>query len=168
MKRLYLLRHAKSSWKEGNLPDRERRLAPRGRRATALLSTYIRSEQIVPELILCSPARRAQETFEGIASAFGEDPTIRTEDELYGSSAASLLQRLREIPEDVSSAMLIGHNPELQQLAVRLTPRTALIERIERKYPTGALATLTFDRRWADLDVGSASLAGLVTPDDLR
>ena len=168
MKRLQLLRHAKSSWKEGDLPDRERPLAPRGRRATVLLSAHLREEQVAPEVVLCSVARRARETLEGIAPALGDGAMILIEDELYGASAASLLERLRALPDEVDRAMLVGHNPALQQLVVALARPGPFRVRVEAKYPTGALATLTFDGRWSELEAESASLAGYVTPKDLR
>jgi phosphohistidine phosphatase len=168
MKLLYLLRHAKSSWEDAGLADRERPLAARGRAATELIATYLRSEGVAPALVLCSPARRAMETLEGIAAALGEDVSVQTEQELYGASAPDLLERLRQIPDTVPSAMLIGHNPAIQQLALGLARPDPLVERIEGKYPTGALATLEHEGRWRELVGGSATLTSFVRPRDLR
>src|SRR6266511_3696210 len=102
------------------LADSERPLAPRGRRASKLIARHFRSERIRPELVLCSPARRARETLERIAGALGDDAEIRIDSELYGASSSDLLARIRALPEGIGSAMLIGHNPGIQDLAVSL------------------------------------------------
>ena len=167
MRTLYLLRHAKSSWDDAALADHDRPLAPRGRRATKLLAKHIRGAGIVPELVLCSTARRVRETFEGISPALGDDVEVRFEPKLYGASADELPARLQAIPENVESAMLIGHNPSIQTLAECLCGDGDELERIRRKYPTGALATVQFPVAWHELAPGAATLADFVSPKDL-
>jgi phosphohistidine phosphatase len=166
MKRLYLLRHAKSSWQDPGLPDQDRPLASRGRRATKLVAEHLRRERIAPSLVLCSPARRTRETLEGIATGLGEDRSVRVERELYGASENDLLERLRAIPDEVQAVMLIGHNPAIQELALGLARSGGKLARIERKYPTGALATLTFTGSWRELE--TAKLVDFVRPKDLE
>jgi phosphohistidine phosphatase len=151
-RRLYLLRHAKSSWDDPGLADHDRPLAPRGRRAAKAMAKHLRDERIEPALVLCSSAVRARETLERVDPA-GE---VRIEPELYAANADELLDRLRRVSSDVESVMLIGHNPAMQELA-----------RIEHKFPTGALATLTFDGDWSDLRPGAAELAAFVRPKQL-
>ena len=127
MKSLLLLRHAKSSWDEPGLADRDRPLAPRGRRAAKALAGHLGQEGVQPALVLCSSARRARETLERIAPALGEaDVTI--EDGLYGATEDDLLERLRAVPDSVPSAMLIGHNPAIQALALCLAGSGAGLE----------------------------------------
>src|ERR671923_1158092 len=138
MKRLFLLRHAKSSWKDEGLADRDRPLAGRGRRAAKVMARHLQEEKISPALVLCSPARRTRETLEAVSPS-GE---VRIEDELYGASEAELLERLRRVPEAIESVMLIGHNPAIEELALGLASRGERLEDVERKFPTGALATL--------------------------
>ena len=167
MRRLYLLRHAKSSWDDPSLADRDRSLAPRGRKATKLLAGYLRGEQISPELVICSSARRARETLEGIASTLHDSTTVLIEDELYGASERDLMARVQAIPDTVGSAILIGHNPAIQSLAIDLASGGEDTAGIEGKYPTGALATLTFDGPWGALEQHTATLAGFVRPRDL-
>lgn len=164
MKRLYLLRHAKSSWDEPRLEDHERPLAPRGRRASKLLAEHLRRERIAPALVLCSSARRARETLEGLAPALAGEAPVRVERELYGASAGDLLGRLRATPDAVESVMLIGHNPAIQALALSLAAGGEGLARLERKYPTGALATLAFRGHWGELGPGVAELVGFVRP----
>jgi phosphohistidine phosphatase len=167
-RRLYLLRHAKSSWDDPTLADHDRPLAPRGQKATTLLVEYLRGKQIAPALVLCSPARRVVETYLGIEQAFGEDVSVQAERGLYGASADALLERLHEVPESVPSAMLIGHNPAIQELATALAHGSKKLEKLERKYPTGALATFTFEGDWCALNPKCVHRVNFVRPKDLR
>jgi phosphohistidine phosphatase len=168
MKRLYLLRHAKSSWKDTSLSDRDRPLAARGRRAAKAIARHLREQGIEPELVLCSTARRARETLDRIEPALGT-PIIRIEDDLYAASADALLERLRSVPDTVGSVMLIGHNPGLQELGLTLARRSDTVPELEAKYPTAALATLTVAAEsWRELDRGTAELVALVRPRDLE
>ena len=117
MHTIYLLRHAKSSWADPSLPDRERPLAPRGRRDAKRIASHLREGRVEPELVLCSSAARASQTLELVRRALGA-ATVRLEDGLYAASAEELLERLRTVPEDVASVLLIGHNPGLQDVAL--------------------------------------------------
>jgi phosphohistidine phosphatase len=171
-KHLFILRHAKSSWDDPGLHDHQRPLAPRGRRAVQLLHTYVRVHKIEPSLVLCSSARRTQETLDGVAPA-GQSVI---EPELYSASAGGLLDRIRRIPADTPSAMMIGHNPAMQMLVLRLAapPHTTVrdeesdLATVQRKFPTGTLATITFECEWQDLAAGAGVLTGLVRPKDLN
>jgi phosphohistidine phosphatase len=167
MRRIYLLRHAKSTWDEAGLADEDRPLAPRGRRATKLLADHLRREGIEPELVLCSSARRTRETLEGIAPAIGHGASVLIEPELYGASEDKLVERIRGTPDAVRSLMVIGHNPGIQAVAMRLAGSGEDLERVARKYPTGALATLDLEGSWHELGPGAARLAEFVTPKDL-
>ena len=163
-KQLFILRHAKSSWDNPGLEDHERPLALRGQRACAVIADHLRKNAIKPELVLCSSARRTRETLEGVAPT-GEHVI---EPQLYSASAEDVLGRLRQLPEDISSVMVIGHNPTLQMLVLRLARRDGTARpAVERKFPTGALATLTFDCGWHELAAGSAYLAEFLTPKEL-
>src|SRR5207249_535409 len=146
--RLLLLRHAKSSWTEPSLADHDRPLAPRGRRSAERMGAHLRAEPTQIQLILCSSARRARETLELVAPA-GE---IEVDRELYGASASGLLERVRDLADEVEVAMLIGHNPAIHELAVNLGGQALAA----RKFPTGALATLTFRGTWQTLAPGDA------------
>jgi phosphohistidine phosphatase len=167
MKHLYLLRHAKSSWDHPGLADDDRPLAPRGRQAAGLMAEHLRAEQIVPALVLCSPALRTRETLEALTAALGDDVPVRFEEDLYDASEDDLLERLRAVPDALESAMLIGHNPGIQYLAVNLAASGEALDRLRRKYPTGALATIAFTGRWSELEPGAAELTGFVRPKDL-
>ena len=167
-KRLFVLRHAKSSWDDPGVADHERPLAPRGRRAVEAIAAHVNAAGIAPDLVLCSSARRARETLE--AAAVGGEHVI--EPDLYGASCEDVLERLRRLPEEVVSVMLVGHNPTLQALVLRLTDdhngsEASGLAEVRRKFPTGALATLTFDGAWTELSPRSARLAAYVRPKSL-
>jgi phosphohistidine phosphatase len=176
-KQLFVLRHAKSSWDDPGLDDHERPLAPRGRRAAERLADHVHTEHIEPAQVLCSSSRRTRETFEGVDPG-GE---LLVEPELYEASGDELLDRLRRVPEGTPSVMVIGHNPAMQILVLRLTgangsartadgdPRVeAKLSDLQRKFPTGALVTLSFDCDWSELSAGCAKLVDVVRPRDLH
>jgi phosphohistidine phosphatase len=168
MHTLYLLRHAKSSWADPTLPDRERPLAQRGRRDAKRIAKHLARLAIQPELILCSPAKRTRQTLELVGPALGAAGTTRLEAELYAASADELLGRVRGLPEGVGTVMLIGHNPGLQDLAVVLASGGAGLERLAAKFPTAAVATLTLgNTAWSELSEGDALLAAYVVPKQL-
>jgi phosphohistidine phosphatase len=165
-KRLFVMRHAKSSWDNPGLDDHERPLAPRGWRAVEVMSSYLQTTGIEPQLVLCSSSRRTRETLDGLA--VGGEHLI--EPALYTATCDDVLARLRALSDGVSSVMLIGHNPTVQILTLRLSNRSTSgptdprREAMKRKFPTGALATLSFDCAWSDLAAGLAQLDEFVTP----
>jgi phosphohistidine phosphatase len=165
-KQLYVLRHAKSSWDDSRLEDHERPLSARGRRAARLIGSHLRSEAIVAELVLCSAAQRTRETL--AAAGIGGEVVI--DPELYAASASGVLERLRRVPPQTASVMLIGHNPTLQILTLRLAAREddPLIDAVREKFPTGALATLAVGCGWRELDIGAARLTSFIRPRDLE
>ena len=168
-KALYLLRHAKSSWDDADLDDHDRPLAKRGVRAAGAIARHMRREGVQPALVLCSSARRARQTLELIAPALG-DADAWVEPELYGASVADLRRRLARLPDAVTSVMVIGHAPTMQELALRLAGGgdAAALRQLRAKMPTGALATLTMPPdAWGSLEPGSAKLTGFVVPRDL-
>jgi phosphohistidine phosphatase len=168
VRRLHLLRHAKSSWNDPVLRDRDRPLAPRGRRATMRIASWAGAHDVRPRLVVTSSAVRAQETLQGVLPALG-DPEVWVELALYAASADMLIQRVRALPDEAEEAMLVGHNPGLGNLLVLLAEPGKLRERAETKVPTGALATLDADVAcWADVEPGGARLVSFVVPRELK
>jgi phosphohistidine phosphatase len=162
-RQLLLLRHAKSSHDDPELTDHDRPLAPRGKRASAAMAAYMRDHDLAPALVLCSSAIRARQTLDGVTAGLG-DPDVQIESELYEASADGLLERLRRLGDEVPSAMLIGHNPAIERLALDLAASGPDLADLARKYPTGALAVLGFDGAWGDLDADGARLVAFVKP----
>ena len=141
MRHIWLLRHAKSSWDDPSLADRDRPLAPRGVRGAAAMAGYLASVD-PPRLVLCSAGLRARQTLASVLPSLGTDLEIRIEPELYTFDADVLLERLRRLDDDVTSVMLVGHNPALEELAIALTTDGELRERLDQRFPTAALATI--------------------------
>ncbi len=167
-KQLFLLRHAKSSWDDPGLNDHDRPLAPRGRKAVKLLAEHVRVREIHPTQVLCSSSRRTLETLDGVAP--GGEALI--EEDIYGASCDQVLERLRSVPDTAESVMVIGHNPAMQVLVLRLIGSNGRVsadegpdlDELRRKFPTGALATLRFDCSWRELSAGCAELVDYVRP----
>ncbi len=170
-KLIYLFRHAKSSWKDAELADFDRPLAPRGMRASATMRDYLRLADVEPQLVLCSSAVRTRQTLEEVLSSLGEDVDVKFDRRMYMLGAQGLMNRVRRVPESVRSVMLIGHNPGIQALAHSLVGGgdEEAVGRLEAKFPTGALATLIVpEGKWADLAAGSCELHSFVAPRDLK
>jgi phosphohistidine phosphatase len=164
-----LLRHAKSSWDQPSLPDADRPLAPRGRRAADVLAAHLAAAEVRPAVVLCSSSLRTRATLAAILPALGDALEIRIERELYGAGAAQLLDRLRQVSDAASSAMLIAHNPGTQDLALALAAGGPALAELGEKFPTGTLATLELDvERWRDLDHRTGTAVALVTPRSLE
>ena len=164
---LLLLRHAKSSWADPSLADVDRPLAPRGEKAARAIARYLLEKRVHPELVLCSTSRRTRQTFEAIEPSLGRDVPVEYEQELYGASSGELLARLRTVPPEIVTLLVIGHNPGMQELALLLAGRGARLDRLREKLPTAALATLEMRDGWAELTAGGAELVDYVVPREL-
>ena len=166
--RLWLLRHAKSSWDDPDMEDVDRPLAPRGARAADRMRQYFDAEEIRPELVLCSSALRTRETLGRILPGLGSQMTVRIEPSLYSFEADQLLDRLREVPGDVGSVMLIGHNPAMQELGSALAAEGDRLDELRKGFPTAALAELDVPvGSWEELMPGSGRLERFVLPREL-
>ncbi len=176
---LVLLRHAKSAW-PGNVPDHDRPLAGRGRRAAPAAGRWLRREGYIPDHVLCSTARRARETWQLVQPELGVEPPAAFDRRVYKASERRLLELVRGRPAAARTVMVIGHDPALPELALALagqdyahggqpaprTPDTAL-GRMAAKFPTAAVAVLEFRLPWSELEHGRALLASFVTPRDM-
>jgi phosphohistidine phosphatase len=168
MRTLQLLRHAKSSWDDGG-GDHDRPLAPRGVRAATLVGVHLAELAALPDLVLCSTARRAVETWERAAAQLPERPAVLFDDALYLAPPERILARVRRVEDRVRRLLVVGHNPGLHELAVELAGGAAS-EGAARigKFATGALASFSVRRiGWADLDARAAALTDFVRPADL-
>ena len=171
MKTILLLRHAKSAWGQPGLDDHERPLNKRGERAAEAMAEHIVHNAPRPDLILCSTAVRTRQTLAPLVHRLTNPaPPIALEKGLYLASEAALLVRLRQVPEDVRTVLLIGHNEGIGELAAALAGSgdPAALDGLHEKFPTGALATLEVpDGPWRDLAPGAAELEMFVRPRDL-
>jgi len=168
VKRLFLLRHAKSAWDDPALRDRDRPLAPRGRKAAKRVARWARKHEVSPQLVVCSSAVRARQTMQRMLPSLGE-PEVWIEVTLYAAGAETLLARVQALPDEADDVMLVGHNPGLMELLLLLAAPGKLRERAAGNVPTGALAELEADVvRWADVSPGQTRLARFVVPRELK
>lgn len=161
MKRLILLRHAKSGWLNPDLEDFDRPLNKRGQRSVRALGKWLRDAGYMPDQVLCSSARRTRETWEGLE--LEGEPELRLD--LYHASAAALFEAVKT--SDEGTVMVIGHNPGLGVLAHELVGEMPDHPRFA-DFPTGAVLVADFPiERWADIKPGSGRAAAFVVPQDL-
>ena len=168
---LSLLRHAKSSWKNPGLPDHDRPLATRGEIDSPLMGRVMTAHGIVPELVLCSSARRTRDTLALVLPELKAEPRVVYKDALYHSPPATMLKILQDAPSTASSVMLVGHNPEIQSLALDLIGHGAKLLRnqLVAKYSTAGLAVINFPAQlWRDVVVNSGTLSLFLTPKDVK
>jgi phosphohistidine phosphatase len=166
-KRLLVMRHAKSAWPPG-VPDLERPLLPRGVREARLAGTWLRENGILPDVILCSTATRAQQTCAEVRSGLGVDvPDPELEDALYAASAIHLLAVIHTVPETARCVLLVAHMPGVQELVTRLgsngSDRDAADDAASR-YPTSAFTVLETLTPWAELNGDDAEVTQFVVP----
>jgi phosphohistidine phosphatase len=162
MKILYILRHAKSSWDDAALSDFERPLNERGLKAAPLVGSVMKKNQFQPELILSSPARRAEQTAALIKQSAGIGGAIRFDERIYEASPARLLEVISEQEEKIQSVMLVGHNPGLEGLLKFLTGEL-------QPMPTAALAIVDLEaEKWSQINSSKGNLRTLIRPKEIR
>jgi phosphohistidine phosphatase len=160
MRTLYLLRHAKSSWRDDTLRDFDRPLKERGRDAAELVGRLIAAENLSDVLVVSSPAVRARETAEIMLRSSGVRAELQFDPQIYDADLASLLGVLSRKEDDKQTVLLVGHNPGIENLIRFLTCEV-------RAVPTAALAKITFEgNSWKSLNDGEGHLNWLVAPKD--
>ncbi|GGA44172.1 SixA phosphatase family protein [Sphingomonas psychrolutea] len=169
MKRLTLLRHAKSDWDDPAQRDFDRGLNGRGKRAAALIGGHLRSGGAVFDAVVASPALRVVETLAQVELGYGRTLGAVWDRRIYLASAVTLLDVVQELPSEATHVLLVGHNPGLEDLALWLVPESDEAPRVALgvKYPTATIAEIVFDGTWRDLAPGAARLTRFVRPRDL-
>lgn len=167
MRRLILLRHAKSDWSDPDKPDRDRPLNDRGRATAPGVGQYMIRHRLLPDKALVSPAVRTRQTFRLVADAFERPPKETLDPRIYEAEAETLAEVIRQTPASVETLLLVGHNPGLQELALQLVGkgRSETRRSLRDKMPTAALAVIEFDiDDWREVEPGSGRLERFVTP----
>jgi len=168
MRRLLLLRHAKSAWPDG-VTDADRALAPRGREAAPRMGAYLAEQGLIPDLALVSEARRARETWDLVRPALPGTP-VRIEPRIYEAPLERLMAVLGETPDLVQTLLMVGHNPGFSTLAQALAAEgdPASLARLAAKFPTAGLAVLALPaERWSEVARRPGRLERFVTPKSL-
>ena len=168
---LSLLRHAKSSWKDPALPDRDRSLNTRGMTEAPVMGKVMFKHGLDPDLVLCSTARRTRDTLQLVLPELKTEPRIVYEDDLYHGTSAEMLDLLHKVGAGTAQVLLVGHNPELQSFALDLigSGSKQLKDRLEAKLPTAGLVVLRFPAgAWKDVAINSGKLELFLTPSDVK
>ena len=174
MKKLLLLRHAKSDRPAG-LEDFDRPLNAKGRRAAPKMAEAMLARDYLPDAVLVSPALRTRETWQLMAPVLNVSG-YKAEfiDQLYLASANRILSVVRHLGPEAKAALIVGHNPGIEDIATRLASEhqslegESALDRIKRKYPTCALTVLTFPiESWTDLSIGTGAIVEFLTPSSL-
>jgi len=161
MKRLYVMRHAKSSWDDSSLADFDRPLNERGEQAAPFMGRLMRDRGLLPDIVLSSPAKRARETAQLATEAAGFEGEIRFEDGIYEASPHGLIKAISSVDDDTNSAMVVGHNPGMEGLIRYLTGELAPM-------PTAALAVIDLDvDRWSDVGQQAGRLIEVLRPKEV-
>jgi phosphohistidine phosphatase len=172
MHQLILLRHAKAAHETAGLTDHDRPLTESGTQAATAIGQAMRKSGLSPDVVLVSSALRTQQTLEALeaAAVWDERPNIDTLPGLYMATPNQIRDYLRDLPETVRSAMVIGHNPGLHDLALSLAgPVSAKAElsRLAGGYPTASLSEFLITTAWRKTGPGAASLQRFLQPADL-
>ena len=161
MRSLYLLRHAKSSWGDEGLRDFDRPLKRRGREAAEQVGKRLALETLNAPLVICSPALRTRETAEIVLQSANLSAEQRFDERVYEASLRDLVEVVSEIPDEKQVAILIGHNPGLEELLTFLTGES-------RQMPTCAVAKIQLDvESWKEARAGKGSPQWFITPKEL-
>jgi phosphohistidine phosphatase len=171
MRRLMLLRHAKSDWSGAGQRDIDRPLSARGRSAAPHVGEYMALQGLVPDKVLVSSAQRTRETWELVSPAYKKLPASAIEPRVYDATPDRLLDIIRATDAGVHALLVIGHNPGMEELADTLVVTGDPVSRdqMDEKFPTAALAVIDFPTDdWRELAPGTGRLDRFVTPRSLR
>lgn len=166
MRRLMLLRHAKTERAEPSERDRDRKLTKRGRGDAPVIGAYMAHHDLVPDLALVSPAERARETWSLVAAAFDKTPRTEIDDRIYNASPRKLLELVSE-PRKARKLLIIGHNPSLHEFALQLAASGNIEarEQLRENLPTSGLVVMELPiNEWPLARSHAARLERFVTP----
>jgi phosphohistidine phosphatase len=149
---LIILRHAKADHPDG-VADADRPLTERGHQDAAAAGSYLITAGHLPDMVLCSPARRTRQTWHGIALALTEAPAVSYEPMIYTGGVADLIKVIQQVDDEVSRLLIIGHNPTVSQLSALLDQTGAA-----RELRTSGIAVHRVPHTWAELKHRSAPL----------
>ena len=171
MKRVYFIRHAKSSWDDQVKRDFDRPLNDKGKRAAAAIGHFLEKHNLAFDQVLASPAVRVIETLEHVEEASGASYEPKWDRRIYLASSATLMDVLRGADASAENVLMVGHNPGLEDLIFDLVPddgSSNTREAVEEKFPTGALAEMSLKiDAWDDISENCGTLDRFTRPRDL-
>lgn len=168
MKKLTLLRHAKSTWDDPVARDFDRPLNRRGRKAARAVGAEMRRLGLEFDAAIASPAVRVKETLADVEQGYGRPLGADYDKRVYLATTDTLIDIVRSADDSAERLLLVGHNPGLESLAIELTSGSGLRDEVAIKYPTGALAEIELPaEEWADVRPGTGRLVRFIRPRDL-
>ena len=171
MKKLYILRHAKSDYPDDINDDHARPLNKKGQKDCKLIGNYLIQHNINLQVILSSDAVRTKETITNILRVSGNRTEVNFSNKLYLATAGEIIKQIGKDAGDAESVMVVAHNPGVWQLAQILTQSGDydLLKQLATKYPTASMACFSINiDNWQDLQPASAILDRFITPKSLR
>lgn len=168
MRTLTLYRHAKSTWEDLSLDDMDREINQRGEKAAKAMGAYMAEQNISPNIVLCSSAKRTRQTLELTQPFFATEPTTLFEDKLYLAEPEDLMSEIEKTDNSHEHVMVLAHNPGLHILALSLTPKEDKNSRdlLKENFPTAAIAVFDFDdlNAWSDIQNQKSKLRLYMRP----
>ncbi len=170
MKTLLLMRHAKSSWDDLFCPDHDRTLSARGQKAALDMAGWLSQNDLNPDAVLLSSAKRVQETWELLCPQLASAPSVNTVKNLYMTNADLLLAHIRNTKKTVQTLLVINHEPTLSNLTAQLStsPLPPSCARALQKFPTAAIARFDMADKWSTLSRSTAKFSQFVKPKNLQ
>lgn len=167
MKKLLLMRHAKSDWSTPGQQDFDRPLNARGRDAAPLMGKFLHQTDNIPDFILASPAKRVVETIDGMASSWESRANLEYIDDMYSGNSGVYLESIRKSADHADTLMLAGHNPTVEETALKICTQSRVSQFF--KFPTAAIACFELpDISWKRIQPESGTLKWFVTPKLLK
>ena len=160
MKKIFFLRHAKSSWSDFSLKDFDRPLSTRGIQDAELMGNYFQTKKINLDVVISSPSKRTKETLDHFFS--NNMPRIEYDKSLYHAHLEDILGVIKVLFEELNTIMIVGHNPSMHEVTEFLSGSFL------PKYPTCGLAALNYESEWKDVNAKSCELDFFKMPRELR
>ncbi|MBH71592.1 MAG: phosphohistidine phosphatase [Pelagibacteraceae bacterium] len=170
MKTIFLLRHAKSSWDNLNLDDFDRPLSNKGIKASKKIGNYLKTNKFVPDIIYCSTAKRAKQTWELTNRIIKKKKNILYKDNLYMANLSEFMKIIKKTKNKFKNLMIVSHNPGIESLAIELSKNenNKFHQIINIKYPTGALVVIKFNLNdWGKINYKKGEIYEFIKPKEL-
>ncbi len=166
-KTLIILRHGQAKTAGANEQDHTRSLTMRGREEAAAVGALLSGKGLVPDYVLCSTSARTRETLAEVQNSFAEWPHVTYSQKIYNASEVDLLNQIAAIAEDVTTLLVVGHNPGLYQLSITLAKDgdKQMHNRLHMEFPTCSLVVINFEGEWQNILNSRSKLTLFVTPE---
>ena len=170
MKTIFLLRHAKSNWDNTKLEDFDRPLAIRGIKSCKKIGKFLKKKKLVPDIVYCSTAVRAKQTWNLLNRIVEKKKNIIYEDQLYMANSSIFMNFVKKTDDNFKTLMIVSHNPGIENFAVELikNKESNFYKDINLKYPTGGIAIINFKlKHWSKINYETGDIYEFIKPREL-